>query len=115
MTASSLINKTQTSFKQTTTTGSVFKDPVMLLQRLDVPDERVQAYELDDPWASVTARLRDLPADSTERDKNRLFAFVVTRYIGGGQGVPFDASEFFAGLQVRFRQVGQLFFASPKD
>jgi DNA modification methylase len=114
MVRSSILDKTQASFKQTTTEGAVRGDPVILLQKplgLDSPGKDVQ--EIRDPWEVIAQRLSMLDERSTgvdERTRQRLFSYLVTFYLEREQSIPLDASTFFAELDRRFQRQGDHYY-----
>lgn len=105
----SVLDKKQTSFKQTTTEGAVHGDCLILLGK-----RRNQASSLKstkqrkdlDPWKLVEDRIRSFSSDGTdtsERTKQRLYNRLVAHYLEAGQSMPLDAQSFFDELPKRFR------------
>jgi DNA modification methylase len=104
----SVLDKSQTSFKQTTTPGAVSKDPLILLRKSDAPKlEDASEGVPPDPWQVVAARLREVASMQLPRDfatRQHLYGFVVTHFLRLGLPVPFDADDFYRGLEERFSQ-----------
>ena len=91
-----VLNKTQGSFKQVTTNGSVRGDPVLLLGQRAVED----AQPADCPW-TLAGRLRReamLAPNPTERAPHRLYSRLVAHYLAHHQQVPVDADSFYRWL-----------------
>ena len=89
----SILDKTQGSFKQVTTTGAVKGDPLLLLEK--VP--RIGKDETPDVWA-VAEELRQhaiLAADPNERTAERLYSRLIAYFLTRNQSVPLDADEFY--------------------
>jgi hypothetical protein len=97
--ATSVLDKTQGSFKQVTTAGAVKGDPVLLLTKglsktkLAVePVERVLDNLLHRARASV---------DRTETSAQRLYSRFVTHYLSQKQDIPLDADQFYRQIKMR--------------
>ena len=92
---SSILAKQQTSFKQTTTTGAVMKDPIIVALKPIVNAAPIPVSGLGTPEKFLRNRLAALDADEVEE---RTFDFLFSRYVGSclasGQDVLVDASEF---------------------
>lgn len=91
-----VLNKTQGSFKQVTTNGSVRGDPVLLLGQRAVED----AQPADCPW-TLAGRLRQeamLTPNPAERAPHRLYSRLVAHYLVRHQQVPVDADSFYNWL-----------------
>jgi len=99
---SSVLDKQQRAFKQTTTRGAVAKDPIVLLRKPAagaVPS--ATATVVLDPWAELQARLDALAPEDPQRSRDHLWAWLITRYLAQGQRPPMDAAAFFEGLASR--------------
>lgn len=117
----SILDKKQTSFKQTTTQGAVKGDPLILLRKppcAELTDERSQSHQaiVREPWEVMTERLSDLDdisETSMERTKQRLYSYLITYYLEQGQPIPLDAKTFFAELDRRFHTRGDRYYLKP--
>lgn len=92
---SSFLDKTQGSFKQVTTTGSVRADPTLLLARRrgsDAPSARTLAPV--DLVPSLLANNPDL-SDGGELALKKLFSRFVGHYLERGAQVPIGAAAFY--------------------
>lgn len=90
---SSVLDKTQASFKQVTTAGAVKGDPVLLLSR-----HHTQRRALVTPVAPVVRdllRAATMASDRTEATPQRLYSRFVTHYLARQQEVPLDANRFY--------------------
>lgn len=91
--STSVLNKTQGSFKQVTTAGAVRGDPILLLSKQSKNcDERVESV-----W-EVAERLTleaAMAVDPVERTAHRLYSRLVTHYLANDQQVPLDAGSFY--------------------
>lgn len=95
----SVLDKDQTSFKQTTTSGAVKKDPVILARKpTDLPSEDSSGSNLS-AEEFVTQRLQGLDSDGREREFDYLFSRYVGARVTQGDDVDLDASEFREVLQ----------------
>ena len=88
-----ILDKTQGSFKQVTTTGAVKGDPLLLLEK--APE--IRKDETPDVWAVAEELVRDsvLAADSNERTAERLYSRLIAYFLTRNQSVPLDADEFY--------------------
>lgn len=88
-----VLDKTQGSFKQVTTTGAVRGDPVLLLAKVEVQqnDEPQQSV-----W-SIAEQLRQasLFLDPSEQTAQRLYSRFVSYYLTNNQKIPLDADNFY--------------------
>lgn len=112
MVGSTVLDKTQSSFKQTRTRGAVQGDPVILLRK-PLPEEvcaeeecalRNDAEE-ESPWDIIRKRLTSLDENAysgAERSRQRLFSYLVRHCLETKRHLPLDASQFFAGLDKLF-------------
>ena len=94
-----VLNKTQRTFKQITSDGSVRGDPVLLLQK----QSAAVAIQIPTVW-SVAERLRAAAArtdDPGEQTAQRLYSRLVSYYLTRHQQVPLDAGEFYQWHQKR--------------
>lgn len=114
----SILDKKQTSFKQTTTKGAVKGDPLILLRkpsRANPTDDLCQSQlrTVREPWEVITERLSELEEHaetSDERTKQRLYSYLITHYLEQSQPVPLDARTFFAELDRRFQKHGDQYY-----
>jgi DNA modification methylase len=94
-----VLDKTQASFKQVRTNGAVRGDPLILLSKTPALS-KVREAEV---WA-VTKELVKKAAkssDPAEDTPQRLYSRLVGYYVAAGQSVPIDAGDFYRGLQER--------------
>ncbi len=115
-----VLNKTQTSFKQTTTNGAVKGDPIILLIKPFDHESFSQNCKFDcdqmlpnDPWDVITKRLTSLGESDdeiSERKRQNLYSYLIRHYLEQGQSVPVDASSFFRELNQRFDCYGGIYF-----
>jgi len=120
MVRSSILDKTQASFKQTTTSGAVRGDPVILLQKPcdserheGADDTTVETEQALGPWEVIADRLGELDDSRTaagERTRQRLYSCVVRYYLEQGLPVPLKASSFFKGLDRHFKRDGDSYY-----
>ena len=123
----SLLDKIQSSFKQTTTRGAVKGDPLILLQK---PEETPLAREIKgvtkrsqeggiyirDPWDVIAERLALLNGNgSKERTRQRLYSYFISYYLAQRHAIPLDANSFFAELDKRFRRRGERYYLKNND
>lgn len=114
----SILDKKQTSFKQTTTKGAVKGDPLILLRKpsqADPTDSLCQSQPrvVREPWEVIIERLSELDEHaeiSDERTKQRLYSYLITYYLEQGQPVVLDARTFFAELDQRFQRRGDQYY-----
>jgi len=95
----SILDKTQASFKQVRTNGAVKGDPLILLSKRPASGNGREA----EVWA-VTKELVKRAAksnDPAEATPQRLYSRLVGRYLAAGQSVPIDAGDFYRGFQER--------------
>ena len=91
----SILDKTQASFKQTTTDGAVRGDPVLLLEKRQ--PRHPPSTRGETPW-TVAERLRrdaERSRDGDEQTAQRLFSRFVAHYIARNERVPIDAPVFY--------------------
>ena len=87
-----VLNKTQGSFKQVTTTGAVKGDPLLLLGTQD----EEQPANTPCVWSVAEALSKEsLALDAAEQTPQRLYSRLVGHYLIRGARVPVDASEFY--------------------
>lgn len=91
--ASSVLDKTQGSFKQVTTTGAVKGDPILLLSRAGV--HKKPAATSPDPVVRSLLRAARSSHDRSERTVQRLYSRFVTHYLVRHEDIPLDASKFY--------------------
>lgn len=123
----SLLDKTQSSFKQTTTRGAVKGDPLILLQKpagapraggIKKAAKRSQegCVNIKEPWDVIAERLALLNGNgSKERTRQRLYSYFVSYYLAQRHAIPLDANSFFAGLDKRFRRRGERYYLKSND
>jgi hypothetical protein len=95
----SVLDKTQASFKQVKTDGAVKGDPLILLSKTPLDTVTVET----DVWI-VTNHLVDQALrsdDPTEATPQRLYSRLVAHYIEASQNVPIDAGAFYRLLPSR--------------
>jgi len=90
----SILDKQQTSFKQTTTTGAVKKDPIIVAQKPSVPTMNDMKPRLETPRSFIQRRLSKLADDSVERTFDYLFSRYVGQCFSSGVDVAVDAKRF---------------------
>lgn len=111
----SILDKEQTSFKQTTTSGAAQKDPLILLRKpeqagvVDLVARRVPM----DCWEIVDARVRATTGPLDVAGKRHLFSYLVTVCLERGTPIPYSAQEFYAELDRRYARDGHLH--DPRD
>jgi len=94
----SVLDKTQASFKQVTTNGSVKGDPLILLSKLAVQQKSYLAT-----LASVVARLIEqaqAAEDPEELTPQRVYSRLVSYYLERRQAVPMGARAFYKWFAV---------------
>jgi adenine-specific DNA methylase len=88
-----VLDKTQGSFKQVTTTGAVRGDPVLLLGK------KAAAAEANVPsvWHVAEQLRREAihALDPVEQSAQRLYSRLITHYLAIHQQVPLDADTFY--------------------
>ena len=89
----SLLNKTQGSFKQVTTKGSVKGDPVILLSKKPM----LEPYSSDAVWDVAGALKHEalLSHDPVEHTPQRLYSRLIAYFLERDQEVPIDADKFY--------------------
>ncbi len=95
----SVLDKTQGSFKQVRTAGAVKGDPLILLSKTPMKAAAGEA----DVWV-LANRLADqavLSDDPNEATAQRLYSRLVAHYLEARQDVPIDASAFYRLLPRR--------------
>jgi hypothetical protein len=103
---STVLDKTQGSFKQVTAPNSVKGDALILLTKAAIAKHR--------PQSDVRAVIRALIAealrapDSQEQRTQRLYSRFVTRYIGEHLEPPLGAAAFYRELERHFVRNGEL-------
>jgi len=90
----SVLNKTQASFKQVVSTITVKGDPLILLDKQSRTRRR---YSVDEVIAAVLAEA-DQHAAPDERTRERLFSRFITRCLLEDVAVTIGASEFYARI-----------------
>ena len=91
--AAGVLDKTQGSFKQVTTSGAVKGDPVLMLEKALVTGQ----YEASDVWTVAEELLQraGLATDPKERTVERLYSRLIAHFLTRNQSVPIDADEFY--------------------
>jgi len=95
----SVLDKTQSSFKQVRTKGAVKGDPLILLGKAGSPSRSHEA----EVWAlteELVARASKSD-DPVEATPQRLYSRLVGRYLAAGQSIPIDAGDFYRELHER--------------
>jgi len=90
----SILDKQQTSFKQTTTRGAVKKDPIIVAQKPSVPTLNGTKSTLETPGSFIQRRLSELADDTVERTFDYLFSRYVGQCLSSGVDVTVDAKQF---------------------
>lgn len=87
-----VLDKTQGSFKQVTTSGAVRGDPLLLLNKKPQPETEYEACV----W-TVAERLahQALTLEASEQTAPRLYSRLVGHFLKHGGQVPLDADEFY--------------------
>jgi 16S rRNA G966 N2-methylase RsmD len=103
----SVLDKRQGSFKQTTTAGAVQKDPLFLLRkppRAESPTQ-LKISLTEDPGVIVDERLRSLPLDEKElRTSRHLYSFFIGRSLELGLDLTLSAEKFYQVLSHRYHE-----------
>lgn len=88
-----VLDKTQGSFKQVTTTGAVKGDPVLLLHKKDRPEGEMDA----DVWrvAETLYQNAESGEDASEQTVQRLYSRLVSHYLSRHMPIPIDAESFY--------------------
>lgn len=88
-----VLDKTQGSFKQVTTTGAVKGDPLLLLEKARPANGAVSA----DVWsvADELLRVASDARDPKERTPERLYSRLIAYFLKHNQPVPLDAEAFY--------------------
>jgi len=96
----SVLDKTQGSFKQVTTAGAVKGDPLILLSKTPTSPGANEA----DVWTATDQLLEQAhrSEDPIETTPQRLYSRLVNCYVGAGQNVPIDAADFYRQLRKRY-------------
>lgn len=90
----SILDKTQTSFKQTTTQGAVKKDLIILAWKVINNNNNNKTRKNLNPEEFIKYTLRSAEENSTERTFDLLFGRYVGHRLLSGESVPVDAKEF---------------------
>lgn len=95
----SILDKTQGSFKQITAQGTVRGDPLILLSKDATGPNRAagQVWVVTDDLV----RQASLSADPTEMTPQRVYSRLAAHYVVCQQDVPIDAGEFYAQFAER--------------
>jgi 16S rRNA G966 N2-methylase RsmD len=100
----SVLDKTQGSFKQVTTTGAVRGDPVLLLSKDDEQTGRVDSRIPESRVWEIADRLHDEARSSANPDEltaHRLYSRLVTHFLSHHQEIPLDADAFYQWLAAK--------------
>lgn len=105
----SVLEKTQSSFKQVTTTGAVKGDPILLLRkgRASASGSPKKALRV----AEQLHRNAGTAIDPAERTPQRLYSRFVTHFLAQDQQVPLDADAFYAWFAKHDRQASTELYA----
>ena len=98
----SVLNKTQGSFKQVTTAGAVKGDPILLLGK--EASKRLIAAKRVTPIVEDLLRRAHISEDRVERTPQRLYSRFVTHYLSQEQNVPLDSGEFYRLIATRIQR-----------
>jgi len=90
----SILDKQQTSFKQTTTRGAVKKDPIIVAQKPSMPTLKGIEPTLETPELFIQRRLSELAEETVERTFDYLFSRYVGQCLSSGVDVTVDAKQF---------------------
>lgn len=95
----SILDKTQGSFKQVRTAGAVKGDPLILLSKMPTPADATEAevWSVTDHLVEQALRSEDL----VEAMPQRLYSRLVGHYVAIRQNVPIDAGDFYRQLRER--------------
>lgn len=87
-----VLDKTQGSFKQVTTSGAVRGDPVLLLGKDPAAEEKAPECV----W-TIASQLSNaaLTLDPSEQTPQRLYSRLVSHFLTNHQKVPLDADDFY--------------------
>ena len=93
-----VLNKTQSSFKQVTTTGSVKGDPIMLLRKANMS---LNTSTTDDMNRLIDQLISVAKGSKVEDETSpkRLYSRFVTYYLQKNQEIPIDADTFYRLLK----------------
>jgi len=108
--SSSVLDKIQASFKQTTSEVKVQGDPLMLLFKLNgnQKDEIVNNYTKEDHRhlvKKVLAAAGSVMSDANEQKPERLFSRYINLCFATGVPVLLDAGEFYQLVQTKFSEL----------
>jgi 16S rRNA G966 N2-methylase RsmD len=95
----SILDKTQGSFKQVTTTGAVKGDLVLLMTKK--PSTVKHLTQAVTPVMDELIKHAHRSKDGAENTPQRLYARFVTHYLARAQQVPLDADEFYRLVAAR--------------
>ena len=93
-----VLDKTQGSFKQVTTSGAVRGDPVLLLGKTPASEKVVS----EGAWA-VAKQLSEasLALEPSEQTAHRLYSRFVSHFLTNHQKVPLDADDFYCWYEAQ--------------
>jgi len=102
--SSSVLDKTQGSFKQVTAKGAVRGDPLILLSKKHKGKEATTA---SDVWSIVDDLVKKATSsdDPVERTPQRIYARLVSHFIAHREEVPISAGAFYRKLDRRQSRV----------
>ena len=95
----SILDKTQRSFKQVRTAGAVRGDPLILLGKVGALTKARETEIWSVTHSLIEQALRS--ADLTEMTPQRLYSRLVAYYMAARQNVPIDAGDFYRQLRER--------------
>jgi len=95
----SILDKTQGSFKQVRTTGAVRGDPLILLGKVRTSPKATEAEIWSVTHYLIEQALRS--EDLAEMTPRRLYSRLVAHYVAARQNVPIDAGDFYRQLRER--------------
>lgn len=91
----SILDKTQTSFKQTTTKGAVKKDPIILAYKPELAKNFPKEQNMLSSKEFIIHHLKKLKnRPSPERSFDYIFGRFVGHRLSNGNNIPVDAKEF---------------------
>ena len=104
--ASSVLAKSQGSFKQITAPNAVKGDALILLSKAVITKRSVERNVVSVIRSVVASALRD--RDPQEQSTKRLYSRFIKRYVDGHAEPPLNAKEFYRQLEQHFVRDGEL-------
>lgn len=109
------LDKTQASFKQTTTSGAVWKDALLTLRKVASAQESRTVDHTVEPMSVVRAHLARLPSESALRSKQHLYNHLVRQRLRSRAQVDIDAMDFFTQLEREFTRLGDSYYSAESE